>query len=202
MSAEPDEHQERLALLRQELDEHHKSITLLRQELEAARKAAESDQLVGVGVALRAAIAHLRREGIEPSLLHLLDMRLLGALSDIGVGKSHPLLERRRREKNGRPPINSEKAALMATGSAYIDCAMEAGASERKAAEDAAGLIAPQLGRGVDAEAMMRFRDKLRAGDGSDMAKTIYNGLQEKSKKWPPDEAAGKLLDLLSRNIS
>ena len=55
------------------MDDHQERLALLRQELEAARKVAESDQLVSVGVALRAVIAHLRREGIEPSLLHLLD---------------------------------------------------------------------------------------------------------------------------------
>ena len=187
------------------MDDH---LALLRQELEAARKLAETDQLDGVGVALRAVIAHLRREGIEPSLLHLLDVRLFGALADIGVGKSHPLLERRLRDEAGRPAINNEKAALMATGSAYIDRAMEAGDSKGKAAKDAAEVIALQLGadpkggHSIDAKALIRFRDKLRAGDASDAAKTIYTGLQTKSKKWPPDEAAARLLALLRENIS
>ena len=187
------------------MDDH---LALLRQELEAARKLAETDQLDGVGVALRAVIAHLRREGIEPSLLHLLDVRLLGALADIGVGKSHPLLERRLRDVDGRPPINNEKAARMATGSAYIDRAMEAGASKGKAAKDAAKLIAQQLGddpkgvHSIDAKALMRFRDKLRAGYGSDTAKKIYNDIQKESGKWPPAEAAARLLALLNEDIS
>ncbi len=193
-------------------DDHQARMTLLRHELEAAAKeAAENDQLDGVGMALRAVIAHVRREGIEDPLLHLLDVRLFGALADTAVGKSHPLLERRPREKGGRPPINNEKARLMATGAAYIDRAIMAGVSETKAAKVVAEIIAPQLGadprtgRRIGAKTMMSFRDRLRApgaAAGNERAKAIYHMLIEKNKDYPDDEAAARLLWLLQHNTS
>ena len=88
-----------------------------------------------------------------------------------------------------------------------VSCSL-GGMVKGKAAKDAAKVIAPQLGAdprtgdSIDAKALIRFRDKLRAGDGSDTAKKIYNDIQKESGKWPPDEAAARLLALLNEDIS
>ena len=58
------------------------------------------------------------------------------------------------------------------------------------------------MSRRIDAKAMIRFRERLRAGDASDTTKRIYNTIQKTSGELSPDEAAATLLYLLRENIT